>query len=127
MILSVPPDEVTISGDLSLPVDKTAVYRCEARNANPAPQIQWVVNNDVINVDTNVLTSPTSSSDSYSGSGGSKEALFGDSNLQRSSIKNSRHSSLSSSVQVTTQIHPPPSLSMSLTYGSGAGIQVSNV
>ena len=102
------------------------MYRCEARNANPAPQIQWVVNNDVINVDSNVLSSPTSSSDSFSRSGGSNEALFGDNNLQRSSIRNSKHSStLSSSVQVTTQIHPPPSLSMSLTYGSGAGIQVS--
>ena len=124
--LTVPPDEVTITGDLSLPVDKTSVYRCEARNANPAPQIQWVVNNDVINVDSNVLSSPTSSSDSFSRSGGSNEALFGDNNLQRSSIRNSKHSStLSSSVQVTTQIHPPPSLSMSLTYGSGVGIQVS--
>ena len=82
--------------------------------------------NDVINVDSNVLSSPTSSSDSFSRSGGSNEALFDDNNLQRSSIRNSKHSStLSSSVQVTTQIHPPPSLSMSLSYGSGAGIQVS--
>ena len=116
----VPPDEVTITGDLSLPVDKTSVYRCEARNANPAPQIQWVVNNDVINVDSNVLSSPTSSS---SFSRGSKDASFGDSN--NSKLNSKRLSSLSSSVQVTTQIHPPPSLSMSLSYGSSAGIQVS--
>ena len=116
----VPPDEVTITGDLSLPVDKTSVYRCEARNANPAPQIQWVVNNDVINVDNNVLTSPTSSS---SFSRGSKDASFGD--INNSKLNSKRLSSLSSSVQVTTQIHPPPSLSMSLSFGSGAGIQVS--
>jgi hypothetical protein len=105
---AVPPDTVTISGDPSVPVDKTSVYRCEAKNANPAPQIQWVVNDDVINVD-NDLTSTS-------------ETSFGDNLLHRSSTQ-SRHSSSSASVQVTTQIHPPPSLSMSSNYGSGS-IQV---
>ena len=124
---TVPPDWVTISGEPSVPVDKTSVYRCEAKNANPAPQIQWVVNNDVINVDSNVLTSPTSSSSSsFSRLGGSKEASFGDNNnLHRSSNLDSKHLSSMNSVQVTTQIHPPPSLSMSSSYGAGAGIQVS--
>ena len=88
-------------------MDKTSVYRCEARNANPAPQIKWIVNNDVINVD-NVL--PATS-----------ETTFGDNLLHRSGT-HSRQSS--ASVQVTTQTHPPPSLSMSSTYGSG-NIQVS--
>ena len=102
-LISVPPDIVQISGEPSVPVDKESVYRCEARNANPVPQIQWVVNGAVINV----LTQQDSLS---------PETHFGDNVLSQT-----RHSS--AGVQVTTQIHPPPSLAMSSTYGSGS-IQV---
>ena len=97
---------VTISGEPSVPVDKTFVYRCEARNANPAPQIQWVVNNDVINMDS-VLTKSSQSS-------------FSDNLLQRGGT-HPRHSS--GSVQVTTQTHPPPSIPTLSNYGTGS-IQV---
>ena len=107
-LISVPPDIVQISGEPSVPVDKESVYRCEARNANPVPQIQWVVNGAVINVNDNqILTQQNSLS---------PETHFGDNVLSQT-----RHSS--AGVQVTTQIHPPPSLAMSSTYGSGS-IQV---
>ena len=107
----VPPDIVQISGEPSVPVDKESVYRCEARNANPVPQIQWVVNGAVINVNDNqILTQQDSIS---------PETNFGDKVLSQT-----RHSS--AGVQVTTQIHPPPSLAMSSTYGSGS-IQVNIV
>ena len=89
-------------------MDKQSTYRCEAKNANPAPRIKWVVNDDVITVD-NALTSTS-------------ETSFGDNLLQRSSTQ-SRHSSSSASVQVTTQIHPPPSFSSPSNYGGGS-IQV---
>ena len=72
------------------------------------PQIQWVVNGAVINVNDNqILTQQDSLS---------HETHFGDNVLSQT-----RHSS--AGVQVTTQIHPPPSLAMSSTYGSGS-IQV---
>ena len=40
--VSVPPDEVTIEGEVEVKADRTYTYRCEARNANPAPAIQWI-------------------------------------------------------------------------------------
>ena len=109
-LFSVPPDIVQISGEPSVPVDKESVYRCEARNANPVPQIQWVVNGAVINVNDNqILTQQNSIS---------PEIHFSD---NKNVLSQSRHSS--AGVQVTTQIHPPPSLAMTSTYGSGS-IQV---
>ena len=112
LLISVPPDIVQISGEPSVPVDKESVYRCEARNANPVPQIQWVVNGAVINVNDNpILTRQDSLS---------PETHFtGDKN--KNVLSQTRHSS--AGVQVTTQIHPPPSLAMTSTYGSGS-IQV---
>ena len=110
LLVLVPPDFVQISGEPSVPVDKESVYRCEARNANPVPQIQWVVNGAVINVNDNqILTQQDSIS---------HETHFGD---KKNVLSQSRHSS--AGVQVTTQIHPPPSLAMTSTYGSGS-IQV---
>ena len=111
-LFSVPPDIVQISGEPSVPVDKESVYRCEARNANPVPQIQWVVNGAVINVNDNqILTQQDSIS---------PKTHFGD---NKNVLSQTRHSS--AGVHVTTQIHPPPSLAMSSTYGSGS-IQVNN-
>ena len=104
----VPPETISISGEPSVPVDKTFVYRCEARNANPAPQIQWVVNNDVIDVNNNLMSA-------------SQPKLYGDSLQHRSATNSGRHSASNNGVQVTTQIHPPPSISMSSGgYGSGS-------
>jgi hypothetical protein len=38
----VAPDEVVITGQTEVKADQIHVYRCEAKNANPAPKIQWI-------------------------------------------------------------------------------------
>ena len=40
----VPADEVTVVGPTEVKIDHMYVYRCEAKNANPPPEIQWIVN-----------------------------------------------------------------------------------
>ena len=41
---TVPPDQVVIDGPPEVQADRTYIYRCEAKNANPAPTIQWIIN-----------------------------------------------------------------------------------
>ena len=98
--LTVPPDVVKITGPSSVPVDETFLYRCDARNANPAPQIQWIVNGDVINMNSMVISPPSSSS----------KTPFSNNRFQKGVAKDRLHSTSRSSIgiQVTTQIHPPP-------------------
>ena len=54
----VPPDEVTILGPSEVKTDLTYVYRCEAKNANPAPKIQWIVNGIVTTTGVSTQTHP---------------------------------------------------------------------
>ena len=54
----VPPDEVTILGPSEVKIDMTYVYRCEAKNANPAPKIQWIVNGIVTTTGVSTQTHP---------------------------------------------------------------------
>jgi hypothetical protein len=54
----VPPDEVTILGPTEVKTDLTYVYRCEAKNANPAPKIQWIVNGIVTTTGVSTQTHP---------------------------------------------------------------------
>ena len=43
---AVPPESVTIKGATALSVDRTFTYECNVLNANPAPQVYWVVNGE---------------------------------------------------------------------------------
>ena len=54
----VPPDDVTILGPSEVKTDMTYVYRCEAKNANPAPKIQWIVNGIVTTTGVSTQTHP---------------------------------------------------------------------
>ena len=54
----VPPDEVTILGPSEVKTDMTYIYRCEAKNANPAPKIQWIVNGIVTTTGVSTQTHP---------------------------------------------------------------------
>ena len=58
ILFLVPPDEVVITGPTEVGVDQDYVYRCEAKNANPAPQIQWVVNGQVTTNGVSTNTHP---------------------------------------------------------------------
>ena len=58
LYFSVPPDEVTILGPSEVKTDLTYVYRCEAKNANPAPKIQWIVNGMVTTTGVSTQTHP---------------------------------------------------------------------
>ena len=43
-LFTVPPDHVVIDGPKEVQADQSYTYRCEAKNANPAPTIQWIIN-----------------------------------------------------------------------------------
>ena len=45
-------------GPSEVKTDLTYVYRCEAKNANPAPKIQWIVNGIVTTTGVSTQTHP---------------------------------------------------------------------
>ena len=45
-------------GPSEVKTDLTYVYRCEAKNANPAPKIQWIVNGMVTTTGVSTQTHP---------------------------------------------------------------------
>ena len=49
---------MTILGPSEVKTDLTYVYRCEAKNANPAPKIQWIVNGIVTTTGVSTQTHP---------------------------------------------------------------------
>ena len=47
-----------IIGPTEVKSEMTYIYRCEAQNANPAPQIQWIVNGLVTTTGVSTQTHP---------------------------------------------------------------------
>ncbi len=56
--IAVPPEEVVIIGPRQVKVAQTYIYRCEAKNANPAPQLQWIVDGLVTTAGVSTQTHP---------------------------------------------------------------------
>ena len=54
----VPPDHVVIEGPKEVQADQSYTYRCEAKNANPAPTIQWIINGVVTTAGVSTQTHP---------------------------------------------------------------------
>ena len=57
-IFPVPPDHVVIEGPKEVQADQSYTYRCEAKNANPAPTIQWIINGVVTTAGVSTQTHP---------------------------------------------------------------------
>ena len=56
--LAVPPEQVVIEGPREVQTDHTYTYRCEAKNANPAPRVQWIINGVVTTAGVSTQTHP---------------------------------------------------------------------
>ena len=55
---AVPPEQVVIEGPREVQTDHTYTYRCEAKNANPAPRVQWIINGVVTTAGVSTQTHP---------------------------------------------------------------------
>lgn len=72
-LFSDPPQTLKIVGDTTIQVHHTAVYRCEAVNANPLPKLQWDVNGEVIH--SSGVQTKTYTVSAYSASGSIRSNL----------------------------------------------------